>query len=43
MTAEYFELYELLGFTNEEIIETNKEYYESIKLYKFITGGVSYE
>ena len=42
MTAEDFELYKLLGFTSDEIIKTNNEYYESIKLYKFITG-VKYE
>ena len=39
MTAEDLELYKLLGFTDDEIIKTNKEYYESIELYKFITGG----
>ena len=39
MTAEGLELYKLLGFTDDEIIKTNNEYYESIKLYKFITGG----
>ena len=39
MTAEDLELYKLLGFSDEEIIKTNKEYYESIELYKFITGG----
>ena len=43
MTTEDLELYKLLDFTDEEIIKTNKEYYESIKLYKFIIGGVSYE
>ena len=39
MTTEDLELYKLLGFTDDEIVETNKEYYESIKLYKFITGN----
>ena len=29
----------LLGFSNDEIIEANRWYYESIKLHKFITGG----
>jgi len=43
MTAEDLELYKLLGFSNDEIIEANSGYYESIKLYKFITGGVSHE
>lgn len=39
MTAEDLELYRLLGFSNDDIIEANSGYYESIKLYKFITGG----
>ena len=39
MTTEDLELYKLLGFTDDEIIKTSNEYYESIKLYKFITGG----
>ena len=39
MTAEDLELYRLLGFSDEEISKTNNEYYESIELYKFITGG----
>ena len=39
MTARDLELYKLLGFSDEEISKTNKEYYESIELYKFITGG----
>ena len=39
MTAEDLELYKLLRFSDEEISKTNKEYYESIELYKFITGG----
>ena len=40
MTAEDLELYRLLGFSDDdEIIEANGGYYESIKLYKFITGG----
>ena len=43
MTTENIELYRLLGFSNDEIIEANSRYYESIKLYKFITGGVSHE
>ena len=43
MTVEDLELYKLLGFTDGEIIKTNKEYYESIELYKFITGGFSHE
>ena len=38
MTAEDLELYKLLGFSDEEISKTNKEYCESIELYKFITG-----
>ena len=32
MTAEDLELYKLLGFSDEEIIKTNKKYYESIEL-----------
>jgi len=39
MTTKDIELYRLLGFSNDEIIEANSGYYESIKLYKFITGG----
>ncbi len=39
MTTEDLELYRLLEFSDEEISKTNKEYYESIELYKFITGG----
>ena len=39
MTAEVLEPYKFLGFSDEEIIKTNKKYYESIELYKFITGG----
>ena len=39
MTTEDLELYKLLGFSDEEISKTNKKYYESIELYKFITGG----
>ena len=39
MTAEDLEPYRLLGFSDEEISKTNEEYYESVELYKFITGG----
>ena len=39
MAAEDLELYKLLGFSDEEISKTNKKYYESIELHKFITGG----
>ena len=39
MTAKDLELCRLLGFSDQEISKTNKEYYESIELYKFITGG----
>jgi hypothetical protein len=42
MTAKDLELYRLLGFSDEEISKTNKEYYESMELYKFITGGNNY-
>ena len=38
MTAKDLELYRLLEFSDEEISKTNKEYCESIELYKFITG-----
>ena len=37
MTTEDLELYKLLGFTDEEIIEADKSHLESIRLYKFIT------
>ena len=39
MTVEDLELYKLLGFTDEEIIEADKSHSESIRLYKFITGS----
>ena len=39
MTTKDFELYKLLGFTDEEIIEVDKSHLEIIRLYKFITGN----